>query len=210
MNADEAPVPERLLNEARQGPQDKVGELLELYRNYLNLLARTQIDVHLKGKVDPSDIVQETYLDAWRDFSQFRGDTEAELLAWLRRILACNIGRQAQRQLAAQKRDARREVSLDHHLADLERSSARLETALQGRHSSPSAQAQRRERAAQLADHLAALPADYREVIVLRNLEGKPFAEVARSMGRTAGAVRVLWVRAVDQLRQSLEAEELL
>jgi RNA polymerase sigma-70 factor (ECF subfamily) len=82
----------------------------------------------------------------------------------------------------------------------MERSSGAnpMETALVSRSSSPSSHARRRERAARLADQLARLPADYREVLILRNLEGLPFAEVARRMGRTAGAVRILWVRAVD------------
>jgi RNA polymerase sigma-70 factor (ECF subfamily) len=121
-----------------------------------------------------------------------------------------NLARVVQQQLVARKRSARREVSLEQHLAALEQSSVRIEAALVGRHSSPSGQAQRRERAALVADHLARLTADYREVIVLRNLEGLPFAEVARRMGRSAGAVRILWVRAVDQLRQLLEAEDLV
>ena len=85
-----------------------------------------------------------------------------------------------------------------------------IETALVSRVSSPSSHAGRRERAACLSDQLARLPADYREVLVLRNLEGLPFPEVARRMNRSAGAVRILWVRAVDQLRRLLQAEELL
>jgi RNA polymerase sigma-70 factor (ECF subfamily) len=202
--------PEQLLAEARQGRRESLGKLLELYRNYLALLARTQIDLHVQDRVDASDLVQETFLDACRDFGQFRGSSEIEWVAWLRKVLIYNLARVVQKQLVAQKRNARREVSLEHHLAALDRSSGRIEAALVGRHSSPSGQAQRRERAALVADHLARLPADYREVIVLRNLEGLPFADVARRMGRSAGAVRVLWVRAVDQLRCLLEAEDLV
>jgi RNA polymerase sigma-70 factor (ECF subfamily) len=202
--------PERLLAEARGGCGESLGRLLELYRNYLALLARTQIDFHVQGRVDASDLVQETFLDACRDFGQFRGTSEIEWLAWLRKVLVYNLARVMQQQVLAQKRTTRRELSLDRHLAALERSSERIEAALVGRHSSPSGQAQRRERSAMVADQLARQPADYREVIVLRNLEGLPFAEVACRMGRSAGAVRVLWVRAVDQLRRLLEAEELI
>jgi RNA polymerase sigma-70 factor (ECF subfamily) len=154
--------------------------------------------------------VQETFLDACRDFGQFRGTSEAEWVAWLRQVLICNLARVVQTQVVAQKRSTRREVSLERHLETLDRSSGRVEAALVGRHSSPSGPAQRRERAALVADHLARLAPDHREVIVLRNLEGLPFAEVGRRMSRSAGAVRVLWVRAVDELRQLLEAEELL
>jgi RNA polymerase sigma-70 factor (ECF subfamily) len=210
MSVHEQPDPGQLLVEAQKGNKESLGALLDLYRNYLHLLARTQADLHLQGRADASDLVQETFLDACRDFAQFRGHTEAELLAWLRRILVCNLGRLVQRELSAQKRDARREVSLERRLQGLEHSSAALDAALAGRHSSPSSQARRRERAAVVADQLARLPADYREVIVLRNLEALPFPEVARRMGRSAGAVRVLWVRAVDQLRRLLEQEDLL
>jgi RNA polymerase sigma-70 factor (ECF subfamily) len=209
MHADQQPSPAELLTQARQGDRECLGRLLELYRNYLHLLARTQIDLHLQGRADASDLVQETFLDACRDFAQFRG-TQAELLAWLRQVLVYNLGRLVQRQLLAQKRDARREVSLDGFLAALDRSSAQFEAALAGSQSSPSAKAQRRERAAVLADHLSRLPADYREVIVFRNLEGLAFDEVARRMGRSPGAVRILWVRALDQLRQLLQREDLL
>jgi RNA polymerase sigma-70 factor (ECF subfamily) len=210
MNAVAKPDPEQLLAEARRGRGEALGRLLELYRNYLALLARTQIDLHVQGRVDASDLVQETFLDVCRDFGHFRGTSEAEWMAWLRKVLVCNLARVVQQQVLAQKRSARREVSLEQHLAALEQSSGKIEAALVGRHSSPSGQAQRRERAALVADHLARLSADYREVIVLRNLEGLPFAEVARRMDRSSGAVRILWVRAVDRLRQLLEAEELV
>ena len=202
--------PEQLLAEARGGRRESLGRALELNRTYLTLLARTQIDLHLQGRVDASDVVQETFLDACRDFDHFRGSSPGEWASWLRKILIYNLARVVQRQVGAQKRSARREVSLEQHVAAMDRSSGRIEAALVGRSSSPSSQAQRSERAARVADQLARLSSDYREVLVLRNLEGLPFPEVAQRMGRSAGAVRILWVRAVDQLRQLLQAEELV
>ena len=80
--------PNELVEKARAGDQRAFGELLGLYRNYLVLLARVHIDTNLKAKADPSDLIQETCLMAARDFPQFRGETEAEFIAWLRRILA--------------------------------------------------------------------------------------------------------------------------
>lgn len=198
---------ECLLAAARQGDGNSLGRLLELYRNYMALLARTQIDLHLQGRFGASDVVQETFLDAVRDFAGFRGSTEAELLAWLRQILICNLARAVQQQLA-QKRDLRREVSLEQRLAAMHKSSVQFEAALAGRGSTPSAQAQRRERAALVADLLARLEPDYREVLVLRNLEGLSFAQVAQRMGRSSGAVRILWVRALEHFRRSLEADK--
>jgi RNA polymerase sigma-70 factor (ECF subfamily) len=205
------PTAEQLLTRCRgPGGREALGGLLQLYRNYLHLLARTQIDLHLRARVDPSDVVQEALLEAYRDFAQFRGESEAELLAWLRRILVHNLAQLAERHLRAQKRSARREVSLQQRLADLEESSARFDAALASPGSSVSARVLRRERAALLADQLARLKPDYREVIVLRNLEGLPFEEVARRLGRAPGAVRMLWLRALDQLKQLLEQEDLI
>jgi RNA polymerase sigma-70 factor (ECF subfamily) len=181
-----------------------------LYRNYLHLVARTQIDLHLRAQVNPSDLVQEAFLEAYRDFGQFRGQTEAELLAWLRRILVHNLARLVEKQLRTQKRNVRREVSLEEHVKMLDQSAAKVEAALLCQGSSPSAQAQRRELAGILADQLAKLPANYREVIVLRSLEGLAYDEVARLMGRSSGAVRALWLRALDQLRQLLKKEDLI
>jgi RNA polymerase sigma-70 factor (ECF subfamily) len=212
MSASGRSDPEQLLADARGGRTGSLGRVLELLRTDLALLARAQIGFHLRGRLDASDLVQETFLDACRDFHHFRGTTHREWVAWLRKILFYNLARVVQRQVAAKKRSTRREVSLDQQVSAMDGSSGTIpfETALVSRSSSPSSHARRRERAACLADQLARLPTDYREVLVLRNLEGLPFPEVASRMNRSAGAVRILWVRAVDQLRRLLEAEELL
>jgi len=152
-------------------------------------------------------VVQETYLDACRGFALFRGETERELMAWLRQVLVGNIARLVRDQVLTLKRSTSREVSLP---AALDESASRIDAALAADASSPSTHAQRRERAALLADVMARLADDHRDVIVMRNLEGLPFEEVAKRMGRTSGAVRVLWVRAVDALRRQLEGADLL
>src|SRR5689334_17428277 len=78
------PSPEQLLSLARAGSSQALGQLLEVYRNYLALLARLQIGRRLQGKVEAADLVQETFLAAHRDFARFRGTTEGELVRWLR------------------------------------------------------------------------------------------------------------------------------
>jgi RNA polymerase sigma-70 factor (ECF subfamily) len=210
MPADERSTPERLLAKAREGDTGSLGALLELYRNYLHLLARTQIDLHLRGRASPSDVVQGAFLQACANFGQFRGQSEQELLAWLRRILVNTLAQLVEKQVKARKRDVRREVSMDRLVHNLENSSSAFDAALASPRSSPSVQAERRELAALVADQLAQLPASYREVIVLRNLEGLSFEEVAKHMGRSAGAVRILWLRALDRLRAMAPGEELL
>lgn len=210
MRSNNQPDPAQLLLDARQSKEEHLGDLLELYRNYLNLMARTQIDLNLQAQVNPSDLVQETFLEAYRDFGQFHGATEREFLAWLRRILVHNLGNLIEKQVHAKKRDVRRQVPLDHRIAAMEHSAANVEATLVSPWSSPSAQAHRRERAALLADQLARLPTNYREAIVLRNLEGLTFEEVARRMQRTSAATRVLWLRAIEKLRKLLKEEGLI
>lgn len=175
---------------------------LERYRSWLGLLARLRLEPRFRAKFDPSDIVQQTLLEAVRDWPRFRGQTEAERAAWLRRILAHVLLHEMRRYGGTRRRDVDREVSLDEALAE---SSRRLGAALAAPQTSPSEQAARHELERRLADALARLPADYAEVILLRNVEGLPHEEVARRMGRGAGAVRMLWVRALARLRQELD-----
>ena len=196
------PTLEPLLAQARTGDQAALGRLLELYRNYLRLMARSLIHRPLQARLDASDLVQETFLKAHREFRQFLGSGERELVAWLRRILVRTLANQAKHHLA-QGRDRRRQESLD---VLLDRSSAAIQEQLADSVASPSAHAVRREQAVLLADALARLPADYREVFVLRNLEQVPVEEIAARMDRTPNAVRKLWSRAMVALKQALEA----
>lgn len=198
-----------LLTSAKEGETEKLGQLLQLYVNYLKILATTQLDDKLRARVSASDVVQETMLEAHRDFHQFRGQSEPELLAWLRRILIHNIGRVVERHILTEKRNVRREVSLERIHRSMERSSIQLRQ-IADKGCSPSSAVQQVENTRLLADHLAELPEDYREVIMLRNLEGLSFKEVAESMGRSAGAVRMLWLRAIDTLRDRFHESGML
>jgi RNA polymerase sigma-70 factor (ECF subfamily) len=199
MNRDD-PTLERLIARARAGDAEALGRLLELYRNYLRLIARALIGPALRARADASDLVQETFLKAHREFPRFAGTVEPELVAWLRQILVHTLADQAKRH-RARGRDLRREESLE---TMLDRSSRTIQDALAAPISTPSAGASRREQAVLLADALEKLPTDYREVFILRNLEHVPFDEVAVRMGRSSGAVRKLWTRAMVALRQQL------
>ncbi len=194
-------VPEFLIEQAQGGDAAALGRLLELYRNYLRLVARSLIGRGLRLRLDPSDLVQETFLDAHRDFPRFAGCGEPELVAWLRRILVRNLADQARRHRAA-VRDDPLQGSLE---AMLERTGHQVHAAMAKQISSPSAQASRREQSVLLADALAGLPVDYRDVIMLRNFDHLPFDQVAARMDRSAGAVRMLWTRAIEQLARALE-----
>ena len=209
MRTQSQPDHEHLLAQARAGKLECLGQLLQLYSNYLKLLAATQIDDKLRARCSPSDVVQETFCEAHRDFQQFRGQSMPEFLAWIRRILVNNLSRVVEKHMLAEKRDVRREASFHGIEAALERSTARLESILVDEGTSPSSDVQRREHAIILADQLAQLPQDYRDVLVLRHLEGLSFGEVAERMERSPGAVRMLWLRAIDKLRERLDTRGL-
>ncbi len=201
---------EQLLASAKQEEGDALGQLLELYRNYLKILAASQINTRLQRRVSASDVVQETFLQAHRSFEQFRGQSVPEFMGWLRQILASRFAHMLEKHVHAEKRDVRREVSMEAIGASLQRSTIRLEGVLQDPGPSPSSAALRHERLIILADELAELPDDYRQVLVLRNLEGLAFKEVAEKLDRSHGAVRMLWFRAITKLREQLESKGLI
>jgi RNA polymerase sigma-70 factor (ECF subfamily) len=183
---------------------DKSGPALERYRPYLLLLARLRLDPRLRGKLDASDVVQQTLLEAHQARGQFRGTSEAEEAAWLRQILARNLAN-AVRDLLRDKRDVRRERSLE---AAVEESSRRLDAWLAAEQSSPSERVERREQGVRLATALAALPADQCEALTRHHLEGWQLEEVARHLGRSREAIAGLIKRGLRQLREKLREPE--
>jgi RNA polymerase sigma-70 factor (ECF subfamily) len=175
------------------------------YQPWLQLLARMEIDSRFQGKFSASDAVQQTLLEAWKGWERFRGSQEPQRLAWLRQILAHQLAQLTRHYAGTQKRDMSREISLQQSLAN---SAHRLEAMLPTDATSPSVQAMRREDQLRLAEVLESLPADYRQVIVLRHLQDLSHADIAHCMGRSEGAVRMLWVRALAALRKQLDPED--
>jgi RNA polymerase sigma-70 factor (ECF subfamily) len=176
---------------------------LEHFRSYLRALTELQIGRGLQAKVDASDIVQQTLLDAHIALPNFRGGNEAELRAWLRTILSNNL-LNAVRGLRAAKRDARREVSLAQQI---EQSSVHLEGFLATDRSSPSQGAMRNERAERLASALKELPEDQRLAVILKHFHGWTIVEISGHMQRTQGAIAGLLKRGLDRLRALVEAD---
>lgn len=196
------PPPELLLERAKSGDGQALGDLLALYENYLLLLSRLQIGKRLQVKIEPNDLIQETFLEASSGIVSFQGKTETEFVAWLRRIFAGVLSNQIRRYYGTKRRDVRLERELAQ---DVDRSSMILDRNFVARESSPSQHVTRREQAVRLADALNHLPEDYREVIILRQLEDLPFAEVAERMGRTENSVKNLWARALARLRRKMD-----
>lgn len=185
-------------NDAGDAP---TGWLLR-HEPWLKLLARMEIDSRFQGKFSASDAVQQTLAVAWREWANCRAASDQQRLAWLRKILANQLGQLARQYTTCQRRDVRREISLERSLAE---SSQRLEHFLADDQTSPSGAAVAREEQTRLAEVLEGLPANYRDVLVLRHLEELPFEEIARRLDRSPGAVRMLWVRALARLRDELE-----
>lgn len=173
---------------------------LEHFRSYLLLLARMRLDRKLQGKLDASDVVQQTMLEAHQALQSFRGENLATQAAWLRQILARNLAN-AVRDLGRAKRDVKRERSL--HTA-LDESASQLECWLAADQSSPSQRAEKHERALLLAQALANLPQNQREAVVLRHFQGLPLNEIAEQLGCTSAAVTGLLQRGLRNLRKLL------
>jgi RNA polymerase sigma-70 factor, ECF subfamily len=177
---------------------------MEHLRPYLRTLARMQVETHLQAKIDASDIVQQTMLEAHRGAERFQGTTEQELRAWLRRILAHNLADEVRR-FRREKRNAGLEQSLEAKLAE---SSVGLERCLAGNFSSPDNRAIRSEQLAQLASAIDSLPDDQRTAVSLHYLQGQTAAEIGRAMNKTEIAVAGLLRRGLKRLRESLKTAE--
>src|SRR6056297_2031426 len=170
---------EQLIEAARSGDGDALGELLACYRKYIVFLARTQLHHHMQGKADPSDVAQDVFLAAHENITTFRGQSAQEFAGWLRGILANTLATQVRKFLGTQKRDPRLEQQLSQGLAS---ASGFLHSQIAGDLTSPSQQYARNEACLLLAAALESLPEDYRQVLILRHVEDRPFAEVAKMM----------------------------
>jgi RNA polymerase sigma-70 factor (ECF subfamily) len=180
-----------------------LAERLERFRSYLYLLARLQLNPRFQGKLDASDVVQQTLARALEALDQFRGSGDAEMAAWLRQILTRHLANTL-RDLGRGKRDIARERSLE---ATLTQSSARLEAWLAADQSSPSQRAERNEQVLHLAEAMATLPEAQCEALTLHHLHGWTLEEVSRQIGRSETAVAGLIKRGLKALRRQLQDE---
>ncbi len=187
-----------LLASVRSGSLEAQGRLLEAFRHDLLLTAESNLDSALRAKLGASDIVQESLLEAHRDFGRFRGVTRQEVRAWLKRILLNNLLNHV-RWWNAEKRHVHRETAVEgngHPSVNSVADSALSASQLVGN-------GEQRE---QLLLALTGLKSEYREVLELRHREGLPFDEIGRCMNRSADSARMLWYRAFDQLSRKLDA----
>jgi RNA polymerase sigma-70 factor (ECF subfamily) len=201
---DEAPSTSQLLAQARRGDREALGRLLEAQRTALRRLAERQLEGRIAVRVDASDVIQQTFLEAHRSFPQFAGRNLRDLAAWLRSILDHKVAGAIRDHALLQKRSVRRERSLD----DSQGGGVPLKQELDAGHSSPSQKAIRGEEAQRLAQALTALPSDQREAVRLRHLEGWALADIAQHLGRTPAATAGLIKRGMQSLRRRLHSDE--
>lgn len=185
------------LAEARAGSNEALGKLFESCRSYLLLVANQELGADLQAKINPSDLVQETFLEAKQAFPRFEGASEAELMAWLRRILLNNLANVTRHYRGTRRRQLQRELGLNGN-------DVQEPIDLPAAAPSPSEQLLAREQAAALEAALARLPEHYRVVLQLRHQESRSFVEIGDALGRSADAARMLWARAVEQLREEM------
>jgi RNA polymerase sigma-70 factor (ECF subfamily) len=184
---------------ARGGSAEALGQALEACRAYLLLVANRELEPELQAKAGASDLVQETFLNAQRNFHQFQGASPEELRGWLRAILLNNLGNLRRRYRDTDKRQLARELSLES-----DDSQDDLKKNLAANTPSPSDHAVRHEQTAAVEQALARLPEDHRQVIVWRHQENCSFEEIGQRLGRSVDAARMLWWRAIERLQDEL------
>jgi RNA polymerase sigma-70 factor, ECF subfamily len=190
----------QLIEAARNGSKEALGSLLEMCRGYLLLIANQEVGVDLQSKAGPSDLVQETFQNADRDFKGFRGRTKEELLAWLSVILRNNVANFRRKYRETDKRQVNREVSL----TDTPR--GQFANGLADSGETPSEELIGRERDEALERAIEKLPEDYRRVIRWQKDDGCSYDEIGQRLGRSADAARKLFSRAVEQLAEIMES----
>ncbi len=174
---------------------------MDAYRAYLTLLARGQIPTSMQARLDASDIVQETLLEAYRKRDQFRGGNDPKQLAgWLRKLLSCNLVDALRTQRRGQ-RDVRREQMLQQAVDE---SALGLENLLLAQDSTPSQRLENQFRAVQVAQAIEALPEHQRNALVLRYFQKASLEEIAVQLQKSKSAVAGLLKRGLANLREKM------
>ena len=187
----------QLIEKARCGDQEALGELLQECRQYLLLVANVDLDSQVRPKIAASDLVQESLLTAQAAFHQFQGHGREELFAWIRQILKNDLLQAHRYYVQTAKRQINREYPIDD--------SRQIGTRLPDHATTPSTQAGLREESQLLEQAMADLSDDYQQVLRLRNWEKLTYAEIGVRTGRSEEAVRKIWARAIVSLKDRMQ-----
>lgn len=196
---------QELLDQAKSGDATALGDLLEQHRAYMRLLARQEIGRQLQGKVGASDVVQEVFLKAHRQFPQFQGSAVPQFESWLQTILAGTLANTVRHYLGTKARNLQLEREM---IVRFDQSTHGLNHLAVDPHSSPSQHVAGSELGRMVAEAMTRLPDDYQDVLALRHLEGLTFPQIAERLGRTVDSVEKLWLRGITKLRRQFARDE--
>ena len=194
-----------LLRRAGAGDRQAVAELFDRYRGRLEQMVRLRMDRRLRGRLDPSDVLQEAYIEVARRAEGFAREPTTSVYLWLRFLTAQVLVDLTRRHLGARMRDAGQEISL-HRGAWPQASSASLAGMLLGRLTSPSRAAVRVEMQLGIQEALNSMDPIDREVLALRHFEQLSNAEVAQVLGLSKAAASNRYIRALRRLKAILES----
>ncbi len=194
-----------LVRRAAQGESACLQELFTRYRPRLRRMVKLRLDPRVQGRVDPSDVIQEAYLEICQKLADYLRDPQWPFFLWLRLLTGQKLALAHRQHLGVQTRDAGREVSL-YRGALPEASSAALAAQLLGKLTSPSQAAARAELKLRLQDALNGMDPIDREVLTLRHFEHLTNAETAQVLGLSAPAACNRYIRALERLRAILSA----
>ena len=195
----DSPETVELLNRARAGERDSLDDLFSRHRARLERMVSVRMAEALRGRIDASDVIQETYVEAWKRLPEYLSDPGVPFFLWLRFLAGQNLAALHRHHIGTQARDPRREVRLFGG-AMPEASTVALAAHLLGRVSTPSVKVARIELQLKLQDALNLLAPAEREILALRHFEQLTNAEVAREVDITEAAASKRFIRALDRL----------
>jgi RNA polymerase sigma-70 factor (ECF subfamily) len=197
--------PSDLLRRAGEGDQQALGELFFRHRPRLRRMVQLRLDRRLQGRIDPSDVLQEAYLEYSRSLAEYQRHPEVPFFLWLRFLTGRKLQALHRHHLGTHLRDAGREVSL-HRGALPQASSVSLAAQLLGRCTTPSQEAVRAELQIRVQEALNSMDQIDREVLALRHFEQLSNSETAQELGLSEAAASNRFVRALKRLKTILAA----
>lgn len=191
----------RLVGKLRDGSDDAVGDLFDLYRERLKRIVQFRLDYRIAGRISQSDVIQETYIAAVKRVDHFREKPDMNFFVWLRLLIQQQLTDLHREHLQAEKRDVRKEISIDQKVTSPHTSMA-MAACLVGRMTSPSHALSRVERIAKVEEALSEMEEIDREVIALRHFEELTNLETAEVLGIQPHAASKRYVRAIKRLKE--------
>jgi RNA polymerase sigma-70 factor (ECF subfamily) len=195
----------RLVRSAAQGDNAAWEKLISAHRGKLGRMVALRLDRRLQSRIDPSDVIQEAYIDAARRLAEYARNPEMPFFLWLRFLTGQRLLEQHRRHLGAKARDASREISL-YRGAFPETTTAHLAAHFLGKLTTPSQAAVRLEQKIRLQDALNSLEPVDREILALRHFEQLTNGEAAAVLGLDKSAASKRYTRALVRLKDVLLA----